>query len=259
MASCPNVNLQSWKDLVAKIGTYEAMREFIRNDGQIPEASSYPQTLQGVNATFKIVQALSNPKIETFFKSQYLKGNKEKFYTEVAALSGKQQTALLREWNEKNNPQSLQEMVAGVLAELSYTVEVKTAVQDGFNTNYGGISIYKTEDYDGNVKWAITDEETGTELAWYDSKEEAEKHAGKGEMIPTSHYSNLTVPGGTNYIENEISTPLITPSIKGHAQFATDNGIGWHRSDEQITYSTEDIDTIINTLESSKQLIIKCD
>src|SRR5690606_24628804 len=44
---------------------------------------------------------------------------------------------------------------------------------------------------------------------------------------------HLTVPGGTNYTENEISTPLITPSIEGHAQFSTDNGIGWFRSDEQ--------------------------
>ena len=52
---------------------------------------------------------------------------------------------------------------------------------------------------------------------------------------PTQHYSNLTVPGGTNYTENEIATPLITPSIKGHAQFATDNGIGWFRSDESQT------------------------
>lgn len=50
---------------------------------------------------------------------------------------------------------------------------------------------------------------------------------------PTQHYSNLAVPGGTNYTENEISTPAITPSIKGHAQFSTDNGIGWFRSDEK--------------------------
>ena len=52
--------------------------------------------------------------------------------------------------------------------------------------------------------------------------------------IPTTYYSNLTVPGGTNYTENEIATPAITPSIKGHAQFSTNNGIGWFRSDEKI-------------------------
>jgi hypothetical protein len=58
----------------------------------------------------------------------------------------------------------------------------------------------------------------------------------------TSHYSNLTVPGGTNYTENEISTPLITPSIKGHAQFSTDQGIGWFRGDEQTKKGTGRID-----------------
>jgi len=49
----------------------------------------------------------------------------------------------------------------------------------------------------------------------------------------TQHYSDLTVAGGTNYTENEIATPAITPSIKGHAQFATDQGIGWFRSDDK--------------------------
>ena len=53
--------------------------------------------------------------------------------------------------------------------------------------------------------------------------------------IPTTYYSNLTVPGGTNYTENEIATPAITPSIKGHAQLSTNNGIGWFRSDEKTT------------------------
>ena len=54
---------------------------------------------------------------------------------------------------------------------------------------------------------------------------------------PTQYYSNLTSPGGTNYTENEISTPLITPSIKGHAQFSTDKGIGWFRSDDKAIYT----------------------
>ncbi len=55
---------------------------------------------------------------------------------------------------------------------------------------------------------------------------------------PTQYYANLTVPGGTNYIENEIAVPAITPSIKGHAQFATDNGIGWFRSDDKANLET---------------------
>ena len=62
--------------------------------------------------------------------------------------------------------------------------------------------------------------------------------------LNTQYYSNLTVPGGTNYTENEISTPLITPSIKGHAQFSTDSGIGWFRADEAIAYGENTGNTI---------------
>jgi hypothetical protein len=51
---------------------------------------------------------------------------------------------------------------------------------------------------------------------------------------PMQSYSNLTVPGGTNYTVNEIATPAIVPIHRGHAAFATDNGIGWFRSDEQV-------------------------
>lgn len=51
---------------------------------------------------------------------------------------------------------------------------------------------------------------------------------------PTQHYSNLTVPGGTNYTENEIRIPGIVPAIKGHAQFSTNEGIGWFRSDDKL-------------------------
>jgi len=52
-------------------------------------------------------------------------------------------------------------------------------------------------------------------------------------------YSHMVVPGGENYEENEIATPGIIPSIKGHAAFASENGIGWFRSDDQVA-KTED-------------------
>jgi fatty acid/phospholipid biosynthesis enzyme len=68
-----------------------------------------------------------------------------------------------------------------------------------------------------------------------DKKDEIKEYEADKEknFEPTQYYSNLTVPGGINYTENEIATPAITPSIKGHAQFATPNGIGWFRSDEK--------------------------
>ena len=60
----------------------------------------------------------------------------------------------------------------------------------------------------------------------------------KLELKNSRYYSNLTVPGGTNYTENEILTPGIVPSIKGHGRFSTGNGIGWFRSDDQVYRTT---------------------
>jgi len=65
-------------------------------------------------------------------------------------------------------------------------------------------------------------------------------------FIPSQYYSNLTVPGGTNYTENEIATPSITPSIKGHAQFSTAQGIGWFRSDEKISEQKKEFSDLLN-------------
>lgn len=58
---CPNINSPQWKNLVAKIGVFEAMKEFIRNNEEIPSADNYEETFKGVNATMKIVTALQKP------------------------------------------------------------------------------------------------------------------------------------------------------------------------------------------------------
>ena len=124
------------------------------------------------------------------------------------------------------------ELISSLLANYSYAVEINTAKTKDTLTSYeesGGISAFER-----NGKYYMSDPDVGenNEITkevydqWIkDSKTFLDKNA--------DYYSNLTVPGGTNYTENEIATPAITPSIKGHAQFATDQGIGWFRSDEQ--------------------------
>jgi hypothetical protein len=92
-----------------------------------------------------------------------------------------------------------EEIITDLLANYSYTVEINTA-----KAKSGGLDFYEGFTLENN----------------------------------TQYYSNLTVPGGTNYTEQEIATPAITPSIKGHAQFATDNGIGWFRSDDKVDGSS---------------------
>ena len=78
--------------------------------------------------------------------------------------------------------------------------------------------------------------------------------------IPTTYYSNLTVPGGTNgsYIEANIETPMIVPSIQSHAQFKTDNTIGWMRADEKQNYQEKDIDNLIEIMKKSGILEVNC-
>ena len=73
----------------------------------------------------------------------------------------------------------------------------------------------------------------GEFISSHNTIEEADKEVDNLEFFNTDIYSNLTVPGGTNYTENEIATPDIIPNIKGHAQFATNKGIGWFRSDDK--------------------------
>lgn len=58
-------------------------------------------------------------------------------------------------------------------------------------------------------------------------------HTVRIDRSTATFHGSLTVPGGTNYNENEIATPDITPIIEGHAQFSTEHGIGWFRSDDK--------------------------
>ena len=50
----------------------------------------------------------------------------------------------------------------------------------------------------------------------------------------SDYYKQLTVPGGTNYKEMEIATPSTVAPKKGHADFATESGIGWYRVDDSV-------------------------
>lgn len=117
---------------------------------------------------------------------------------------------------EEPNDNLREEIIISLLAENSFVVEVNVAKGTKVEKPIG--AVYNNED-----GWQPEDFEES--IIDIDN--------------PTQYYSNLTVPGGTNYTENEISTPLITPSIKGHAEFSTDQGIGWFRSDDKVISQME--------------------
>lgn len=144
---------------------------------------------------------------------------------------------------ENQSTPTIEDALIDFASNYSYTVEINTAGEkvSALNNNYDNFNI-ENDNY--QIQFFQNDWELGIEKYLKNNKEISQDEYGKaqskyeelkGEQFkPTQHYSNLTVPGGTNYTENEIATPAITPSIKGHAQFSTDNGIGWFRSDEQV-------------------------
>ena len=163
-----------------------------------------------INASLKATNVLFSSKADDFFK--VVERNKlsgDVFWKKMQSdLSiPKEQIDILKSFGT----QKRDELITNLLANYSYTVEINTAK----NTR---IQEWQREIDRGNLDPDALD---------YAQKgrDDVEKNA--------QYYSNLTVPGGTNYTENEIATPAITPSIKGHAQFSTDNGIGWFRADER--------------------------
>lgn len=162
-----------------------------------------------VNYSLKVIDALNKPNAQSIID----KGIKNKWeWWKIGEALGipKLQINILQQSYEKGN-YTVDSLIVDILANNSYSVEINITKDEGRYESTGF-------EIPGTGEWI----DTGYEFV-------------DGGKNNSEYYSNLTVPGGTNYTENEISTPLITPSIKGHAQFSTDNGIGWFRSDNQIT------------------------
>jgi len=224
--TCPNTNSPQWKALVNKIGVFEAMREYIKN-GEIPDAESYEETFKGTNATLKIVNALTKTP-----RTTYPSNNIQGFYNDLIKQGApKNQIDLLKDHIARNNIKEINtnELIVSLLSEIGYTVEINTAKSELYKSGY-----FASESVYG--EWAVYDAQGNnveSDLTQGEAVRKAKQY-NEDDSINSQYYSNLTVPGGTNYTENEIRTPDITPSIKGHGAFSTDSGIGWFRLDEKV-------------------------
>jgi hypothetical protein len=253
MATCPNKSLNEWKSLVVARGEDVAFYLWDKYDGNVPESESRTEI---VKSGLKATNILQSPKANQFFNTAVKnKITGESFWNKMQADLGipKEQIELLKSFNTQDKGQ----LIASLLGNYSYTVEINTAkdkvkmqkVLDSTVDTFQAGEYYYIRVGNYYSKYKVVDKDTPnakfdqTNNFYFLSKEdnsisydEYEKALEKSNTVetPTQYYSNLTVPGGTNYEENEIATPAITPSIKGHAQFATPNGIGWFRSDEQV-------------------------
>ena len=258
MATCPNKASNEWKTLANEVGELEAYRDYLETKGEIRTSEEVKRKLEkrkledSINYSFKSLDILLSDKAKQIFE----KGNKNgwdinKILTELAIP--KEQKQLLIDLNIKDREQLTIELAS----KYNYNVEINTAKDN--NLSY----LFSTSEN----KHIVLDK-LAQPLVYFDSKKEADDYINNYDQSkPIQHYSKLTVPGGTNYTENEISTPAITPNIKGHAIFSTEHGMGWFRSDDKVipgedydeleweTESTNEVGTPFTTIKKTVQRV----
>lgn len=217
-----------------------------------------------INYRLKAVDILSSDKaLQIFKKGENNNWDLNKILTELQIPKQQKKIILDKDITDR------EEIITSLLADNSFTVEINTATQKDrvkdVNTPNNnivetdrGTYIYKQ---DANTYFEIEDLADSVEDGIISNEKEFNKFfKPELEEIPTSIYSDLTVPGGTNgsYIEANIETPLITPSIKGHSQFSTDTSIGWYRMDEKQQYQEKDIENLIEIMKKSGILEVNC-
>lgn len=234
--SCPNKRLKVWRDLVKNVGENKAYVLWAEYDGNVPD-NYYKELPENILKTgLKATNILMSEKaIQIFEKGKKANWDLNKILTELQVPKDQKQLILDLGISDR------EKIALELASKYSYAVEINISTELIKNNNP---TFAESQGFDFG-----TDEKALTEFQWKEyqfrteriTKEEYdeylqnldEKYKIKDLYVNTSYYNNLSVPGGINYTEQEISTPLITPSIKGHAQFATDNGIGWFRSDIQ--------------------------
>ena len=257
MATCPNPNLKEWKDLVKSRGEDISYFLWDKHNGNVPQ-SEYEVAPNEVSYSLKSVNLLLSAKAKQVFAKAKNAGW-DLDYTLTKLQVPKDQRVYIQEvydnisyvnpeTNELIEP-SIEDLVTSLLANNSFTVEINTATKKEDVRS----STQKFFEYAGKEYGSRYNSETDKVEYFYLPKSTPENRLPPKEQIteqefnsffqkatskPTKYYSNLTVPGGTNYTENEISTPEAKPNIKGHAQFSTDNGIGWFRSDDEFATKT---------------------
>ena len=234
-----------------KSDAYPTVKEVVTllNSSNIPYYSKdfkdgaiqFKKKANEVDFVLRSVELLNSDKA----KQVFAKGEKNKWDIDKILLEmgiPKLQKQIILSLGKTNR----EDIITDLLANYSYTVEInisKEETPDYDMVDTTGEGDFEPQEFIPDTDLEVIEDADGNpidvrEVLSEKGKKQLEERENKRK--PTQYYSNLTVPGGTNYTENEIATPGITPSIKGHAEFATDNGIGWFRSDEEkphITYA----------------------
>lgn len=224
-------------------GSVEGFKEFVnnrQNNGiQLQDLSN-----NQVNYTLKVISIISNnlSTVNRWFKQL---DNTDLFWNKVQQKLQipKEQLELLK--NSEGN--TIEEKLLNFASKYSYVIEINTAkyISNIYKNPQNDFAI--KDEYDNWIRYIFDGKTYRKDYASRypniniiiskDEFDTAKRKYIEDHTENSQHYADLTVPGGTNYTENEIATPLITPYIKGHAKFSTDNGIGWFRSDDKYPFT----------------------
>lgn len=239
----------------------EASKKYGIARGESKTTTKYSQAQQNeINYALKAVDILQSAKgDEIFRKGGKNNWNIDKILQELQVP--KDQQDLIKSFNTRNR----EEIITNLLAGYSYAIEINTA-KDRIKDAFGNVWVDEFPDKNigdfitiDNKQWKILGKRFEDDSWGESGLDEREAFIVGNEGEPTQHYSNLTVPGGTNgsYREQNFETPLIKVP-KSHAQFNTENTIGFTRGDDRVIYREEDIEKLLNIMESSGILKIKC-
>lgn len=170
------------------------------SEANLKKSPQFKKKANEVDFVLRSVELLNSDKAkQVFAKGEKNKWDMDKILLEIGIP--KLQKQIILSLGKTNR----EDIITDLLANYSYTIEINTSKQ---HYDYGSTDPeYRS---DGSI-------------------------INQGE--PTEYYSNLTVNEDFyknnpdwEYKEQRITTPLITPSITGHAEFAQDNDIGWFRA-----------------------------
>jgi hypothetical protein len=213
---------------------------------------------KSIDYMLKSVDLLQSDKgKQVFEKGEKNKWSLDKILTELGV--SKEQKELILGLGKINR----EEIISDLAVNYSYIVEINTTkeVSNPFTKKYDDDNfqidglIYQY--YNGVYYLYSPRGEEVISKSQYDEAKERVIADNIKTNINSSYYSNLTVPGGTNYTERNFETPLIKVP-KSHAQFNTENTIGFTRGDDRVVYTENDIDKLISIMQSSGILEIKC-
>lgn len=211
---------------------------------------------KSVNYTLKVVDLLQSFKaIQMFAKGNKVKWTLDKVLNEIGGFGNYKQLFNTEDLSKPVNELDREQLAIDIASKFSYTVDINIAGKDYYkdlsakNRNITDINAipkrFSTIDsneietrYTKNIntgtwstsKFDVSDPDDvvlveGTRFISNEDVILAFKEV-EDKKLQSSKYAS---DPNWEYREIRITTPLITPTIKGHADFATENDIGWTR------------------------------